>query len=46
MLLGKVKPGMRPDEAYLAAEKAFARESFCHPRLALACYLMLGPLQD
>lgn len=44
--LGKLKPGIRPDEAYVAAERAFARESFCHPRLALACYLMLGPLQD
>lgn len=43
-LLGKARPGVTPDEAYLAAENAFARESFCHPRLALACDLMLGPL--
>ena len=42
-LLGKARPEMTPDDAYLAAQVSFARQSFCHPRLALACDLMLGP---
>ncbi len=45
-LLGRARPNMTPDEAYAAAEIAFARESFCHPRLAVACYLTLGPLSS
>lgn len=41
-LLGKVRREMTPDEAYQAAQSAFARESFCHPRLVLSLDLMLG----
>ena len=45
-LLGKFRPRRTVDAAYRAAEDSFTRQSCCHPRLALACDLMLGPLQD
>lgn len=42
-LMGKFKPATTPDEAYRAAERSYSVQGFCHPRLALASDLMLGP---
>ncbi|MCW5664038.1 MAG: hypothetical protein KIT35_09405 [Piscinibacter sp.] len=42
-LMGKLNPATTPDEAYRAAERSYSVQGFCHPRLALASDLMLGP---